>query len=200
MAFSENNAKEKDLKELVTQNFPTCFVKSNRPYNKGAMLIDTRSGRILAQAETNFGLLEKLTRPGFSVDVPAGFLAEDEISDFEHVYKSELRKLEDSINDSYLAAQEWACGKDIQLVYDYDSKRFYFYQDGEAIVKRNIRPVKKTKGPEGIEVNPCKVCGKPSIGYTREVKRVDDPLYNPSPIQLFEPGAFHFYCADHFPK
>ena len=137
MAFSENNAKEKDLKELVAQNFPTCFVKSNRPYNKGAMLIDTRSGRILAQADTNYGLLEKLTRPGFSVDVPPGFLAEDEICDFEHVYKSELRKLEDSVNDSVETAREWAQGKELRLMYDYDLKRFRFFIDYQAAVRRS---------------------------------------------------------------
>lgn len=135
MAFSESNVKEKHLKELVAQNFPHCFVKSNRPYNKGAMLIDTNTGRIVAQAHTNFGLLEKLTRPGFSTDLPDGFLDDSDISSFDHVYKSELQKLEDVINDSVETAKEWVQGKELRLMYDYELGRFRLFVDGQAVVR-----------------------------------------------------------------
>jgi hypothetical protein len=137
MAFSENNAKEKDLKKIVARDFPGCFVKSNRPYNKGALLIDKQTGEILESEETNYRLFTLLTRPGYMLVRPTGFLPDSEIMSFDHAYKTELWKLEDSINDSVETAKEWAQGKELRLMYDYELRRFRFFVDNQAAVRRS---------------------------------------------------------------
>ena len=137
MAFSENNAKMEELRTFVAQNLPGCFLKSNRPYNKGAFVMDRSTGEMIAQADSNFKLLEKITHPGFNLERAPGFLPDSSICDFDAVYKSELSKLEDSINDSVDTAREWAHGKELRLMYDYEFKRFRLFVDNQAVVRRS---------------------------------------------------------------
>ena len=50
---------------------------------------------------------------------------------------------------------------------------------------------------EQLEGKVCIVCGKPAVGYRCDVVRVDDPWFNPLPVQEFVPGVITFYCEEH---
>lgn len=138
MAGSEYNAKDAELLQLIAQEYPGHFLKSNKPYSKGAMLIDKTSGQVVESAETNYGLLDKLTRPGYQLPEQEGFFTNAEVSSFDHVYRSEMKKMEEIINDCYKTAEEWSNGREIKLMFDFPTNRFHFIdtRDAQPILKR----------------------------------------------------------------
>ena len=45
----------------------------------------------------------------------------------------------------------------------------------------------------------CNSCDKAAIGYTQEVIRIDDPVFNPKPCKEFGAGFITYFCEDHKP-
>ncbi|NMA23686.1 MAG: hypothetical protein GX938_09315 [Spirochaetales bacterium] len=53
----------RELRKYAKENYPGSLVKSNKPYSKGAAIIDPDTGRIFQEGESNFAVIDKETDP-----------------------------------------------------------------------------------------------------------------------------------------
>lgn len=133
-------ARSKDLYDFVKDNFPNHFVKTNKPYDKGALLVNRKTGVIEDSADSNFKLLEKITASGYAIPAKhKGFnLVEPSI---ESRTETELVKIENAIRDLLLSAKEWANGKNV----DVSCVRINQNKDGLFILLIDGKPAVSSK-------------------------------------------------------
>ena len=62
----------------------------------------------------------------------------------------------------------------------------------ESVMKDKMIKARRYFGP------PCEVCGEPSVFILYDKIRIDDPVFNSSPVKEFGQGMCHYYCRKHF--
>jgi len=123
-------ARGKDLHTFVQDNFPNHFVKTNKPYDKGALLVNRKTGAIEDKADSNFKLLDKITASGYTIPAKQKGLGvvEDTI---EARTETELAKIEHAIRDLLLSAKEWSQGGNVEV-----NNSGFLFVDGVPVISR----------------------------------------------------------------